>query len=248
VIATDWHEGIGVVRLNRPAERNAMVPGLLDELIQALTQAAARSEMPIVLTGEGAFFCVGADLSWLAGRNDPADGVDELVRVHHRTIQTMFELAVPLIAAVNGPAAGGGLSLALAADCCVAASSATFTTAYFRLGLTPDGGTTALLPRRIGEGRARELLLTNRRLSASEAHAWGLVNEVAPDAELLDRAVASARNLAYVPPETLRQTRQLLDGGALREHLELEAEAISAAARREPFQRAIAKFRKAHPL
>jgi 2-(1,2-epoxy-1,2-dihydrophenyl)acetyl-CoA isomerase len=243
VIATESRDGIWLVRLNRPAERNAMVPALMQGLIEALDHLSRTSDRPIVFTGQGSYFCVGADLNWLARLSDPAEGVSELVSLHHRAIASMFELPVPLIAAVNGPAAGGGLSLALAADACLAADSATFTTAYFRLGLTPDGGTTVLLPRRIGYARTRELLLTNRRLSASEAHALGLVDEVVPSGQLLERAAGFASGLAPVPPETLRQTRQLLDGGVLKQQLDQEAEAIRAAAKSEAFKRALAAFR-----
>ena len=104
-------------------------------------------------------------------------------------------MPVPVIAALNGPAAGGGLGLALATDYCLAAESASFTAAYFRLGLTPDGGASTFLERSIGLMRTRELLLTNRRLGAREAYDWGLVNAVVADEELLDQAVAFAENL-----------------------------------------------------
>jgi 2-(1,2-epoxy-1,2-dihydrophenyl)acetyl-CoA isomerase len=218
---------------------------MMYSLIEAL-EAAAAAGKPIILTGSGASFCAGADLHWLASFADPASGAAELVSVHHRAIITMVELPVPVICAVNGSTAGGGLGLALAADYCVAAEDASFITAYFRLGLTPDGGATTFLQRAIGPARTRELLLTNRRLSAGEALAWGLVNEVAPSDQLLERAVSFASSLAPVPPETLVQTRRLLDGGVLRQQLQLESDAIRNAARSDFFKSAIARFRESH--
>jgi 2-(1,2-epoxy-1,2-dihydrophenyl)acetyl-CoA isomerase len=245
VITTASRDGIPIVRLDRPAERNAMLPAMLQTLIEALTQAATQHK-PVILTGAGTAFCVGADLNWLASFVDPAQGVTELVSVHHRAILTMVDLSVPVIAAVNGAAAGGGLSLALAADYSLAAETASFTAAYFRLGLTPDGGSTVLLQRAIGAARTRELLLTNLRLDATTAREWGLINDVVPTHALMDRAVSFAKSLAPVPSETLVQTRRLLDDGVLRHRLQLEADAICTAARGEFFRDAIARFREAH--
>jgi len=222
-----------------------MVPAMMYALIDALHEAASAVK-PIILTGSGASFCAGADLNWLASFTDPASGAAELVSVHHRAISTLVDLPVPVIVAVNGSTAGGGLGLALAPDYCLAAESASFTTAYFRLGLTPDGGATTFLQRAIGPARTRELLLTNRRVSANEALAWGLVNEVVPTGQLLDRAASFASSLAPVPPETLLQTRRLLDGGVLRHQLQLESDAIRNAARSEFFKSAITRFRETH--
>lgn len=244
MIASESRDGISIVRFDRPAERNAMLPALLRSLIEHLHQAAA-THRPVVLTGTGASFCAGADLHWLASFADPAPAVAELVAEHHLAITTIVELPVPVIAAVNGSTAGGGIGLALAADLCLAAESASFTAAYFRLGLTPDGGASAFLERAIGPARTRELLLTNRRLSALEAYAWGMINAVVPDGELLERAVSFAANLAPVPAETLLQTRRLLDATYLRNQLQLEAMAIRNAAKSEFFQRAIEAFRAA---
>jgi len=246
VIATESRDGITIVRLDRPAQRNAMIPALVEALIARLVQAAA-SGRPVILTGSGQSFCAGADLKWLASFQDPSLGVAELVASHHLAITTIVEMQVPVIAAVNGSVAGGGLGLALAPDYCIAAEGATFTTAYFRLGLTPDGGSSAFLERTIGLSRTRELLLTNRRLSAREAYAWGLINEVVEDADLLDRAVSFAANLSPVPGYALLQTRRLLDATYLRNQLQLESVAIRTAARGEFFKQALEAFRAAHP-
>jgi 2-(1,2-epoxy-1,2-dihydrophenyl)acetyl-CoA isomerase len=156
-------------------------------------------------------------------------------------------MRVPVIAALNGSVAGGGIGLALACDHTLAGESAAFSAAYFRLGLTPDGGASAFLERTIGPARTRELLLTNRRLTADEAHAWGMINAVVPDTELLAEAVRFASSLAPVPGYTLRQTRRLLDASYLRNQLQLESVAIRTAAKGEFFKEAIAAFREAHP-
>jgi 2-(1,2-epoxy-1,2-dihydrophenyl)acetyl-CoA isomerase len=247
VIATEVHDGISVVRLERPERRNALVPELADALVEHLRQAGA-SGRPVVLTASGASFCPGADLKWLASNYDPALGVAELVAVHHLAIVTLLEMPVPTIAAINGAVAGGGLGLALAADYRIAAPSASFTAAYFRLGLTPDGGSSAFLERMIGGSRTLELLLTNRRLSASDAHAWGLVNEVVDrDDQLLERALAFARSLAPVPAYGLLATRRLLDTMNIRNQLQLESVAIRTAARGTWFHDALKAFIKDHP-
>ena len=166
----------------------------------------------------------------------------ELVAAHHAVISAMLDTPVPLIAAVNGATAGGGLSLALAADYRVASSRASFTAAYFRLGLPPDGGTSAFLERAIGASRAMELLLTNRRLSADEACAWGLVNEVVPEDALLDRACEVASRLVQPPGSTLLATRRLLDATGLNTQLQRESVAIRTAARQPFFRAAVRAF------
>jgi 2-(1,2-epoxy-1,2-dihydrophenyl)acetyl-CoA isomerase len=201
----------------------------------------------VVLTATGRAFCAGADLKWLASCHDPALAVAELVAAHHAAIGLLLDMPAPVIAAINGIVAGGGLGLALAADYRIACHSATFTAAYFRLGLTPDGGASAFLERTIGTTRAMELLLTNRTLSAGEALSWGMVNEVVPDDELLARALAFARWLPRVPSYTLLQTRRLLDMAYIRNQLQLESVAIRTAARGEHFRRALAEFVAQHP-
>jgi 2-(1,2-epoxy-1,2-dihydrophenyl)acetyl-CoA isomerase len=245
VIVCEVRDGITVVRLDRPAERNALIPSLLQALVEQLKSAAA-AKRPVILTAAGPAFCVGADLNWLAGQHDPALGVADLVAVHHLAISTLVDMPVPVIAAVNGAVAGGGLGLALAPDYRIAAEKASFTAAYFRLGLTPDGGASTFLERTIGPARTLELLLTNRPLGAREAYAWGLVNEVVDDAALLDRAVAFATSLAPVPSYALLEARRLLDAVNLRNQLQLESVAIRTAARGEFFRAALRDFRERH--
>jgi len=246
VISTESRDGITVIRLNRPEGHNALVPPFLEGLVEHLQQAGTTGR-PVVLTATGATFCPGADLKWLANARDPALAVADLVAVHHLAISTLLEMPVPVIAAINGSVAGGGLGLALAADYRIAGQRATFTAAYFRLGLTPDGGASAFLERTIGAARTLELLLTNRRLAAAEALTWGMVSEVVADDQLIDRSVAFAGGLAAVPAYALRQSRRLLDTINMRDQLQLEAVAIRTAARGDVFRAALKAFLEAHP-
>jgi 2-(1,2-epoxy-1,2-dihydrophenyl)acetyl-CoA isomerase len=246
VITSDTRDGIPLVILDRPERRNTLVPELAEALVAAL-RAAGQARRPVVLTAAGTAFCLGADLKWMGACPDPAQGVAELVAMHHLAITTLLEMPVPVIVAINGAVAGGGLGLALAADYRIAAQRATFSTAYFRLGLTPDGGSSAFLPGLIGRARTLELLLTNRSLTAAEALEWGLVNQVASDDEVVSRAVAFAKSLDAVQGWTLLQTRGLLDTVNIRNQLQLESVAIRTAARGEFFRNALSAFLKAHP-
>lgn len=235
-----------VLALDRPERRNAMVPALMHALAARLRAVREGECTAVVLAARGPSFCVGADLKWLATLPSPAEGVAELVAAHHEAIRAVRALPVPLTAAVGGAAAGGGVSLALAGDLCVASPAASFTAAYFALGLPPDGGTSAFLGRTLGAARTMELLLTNRRLSAEAAHALGLVSHVsAPGEDVVQAACRLAEGCGAPPAATLLATRALLDsavGGGLEAHLEREAEAVQAAARRPAFAASLAAF------
>jgi 2-(1,2-epoxy-1,2-dihydrophenyl)acetyl-CoA isomerase len=246
VIAVDSRNGITLLSLDREAGRNALVPELLDSLVQHLREAG-ETRRPLVLTATGRTFCPGADLKWLAARRDPALGVADLVAAHHLAIVTLLEMPVPVVAAVNGAVAGGGLGLALAADYRVAAQRATFTAAYLPLGLTPDGGSSAFLTQTIGRARALDMLVTNRRVGAAEAQAWGLVNEVVEDERLVERAVEFAASLAPMPGYALLEARRLLDTLNIRNQLQLEAVAIRTASLGTWFRDALKAFAEAHP-
>ncbi|MBV9174215.1 MAG: enoyl-CoA hydratase/isomerase family protein [Chloroflexi bacterium] len=241
MISSDVRNGIGVVSLDRPERRNALVPEQMEAFADEIRRLGACCR-GLVITGAGPIFCPGADLKWLATLHDPALGVAELVAVHHQAILGLLDSPVPVVAAINGAVAGGGLGLALAADYRIAAEGASMAMAYFRLGLTPDGGSTAFLTRMIGPARTLELLLTNRRVPAQEALDLALVNEVVPDDELLMRSIAFAGSLPEVPGYTLLQTRKLLDLTGIRNQLQLESVAIRTAARQAQFRRALQAF------
>jgi 2-(1,2-epoxy-1,2-dihydrophenyl)acetyl-CoA isomerase len=156
-----------------------------------------------------------------------------------------------VLAAVNGAVAGGGISLALAADYRLGCERTSFTAAYFRLGLPPDGGSSAFLARAIGVTRTMDLLLTNRRVGADEALSLGLLSEIVPGESLLPEAVERARSFGGVPGSTLLSTRHLLDGAMaqpLRAQLQMEAVAMRQAARQEGFRSALTGFLRQHSV
>jgi 2-(1,2-epoxy-1,2-dihydrophenyl)acetyl-CoA isomerase len=249
LLSVDERQGVLIVALDRPERRNAMVPELMLALTERVRQASLAAEAgrlrALVLTATDPAFCVGADLKWLAGLGDPGDGVVSLVAAHHEAVRALLAVPIPVVGALNGAAAGGGLSLALATDLRVASTRATITAAYFRLGLTPDGGNSAFLVRSIGAARSMELLLTNRSLSADQALGWGLVNEVVPPEALIDRACELASSLYPIPPATLLASRTLLDRAAsdsLLTVLDAEELAMRTAARSLHFRAALDGF------
>ncbi|MCV7102828.1 enoyl-CoA hydratase/isomerase family protein [Mycobacterium palustre] len=183
---------VGVVTINRPARLNAVNPETGDTLRSAFLELEADSRIrAAVLTGAGRGFCAGADIS-----GDVGNARDVLLNSWNPLVLTMRSLQLPIIAAINGVAAGAGVSLTLACDLRVAATSARFELSFAKIGLMPDAGLTWLLPRVIGLGRANEMALLGGRLSATEARDWGLVNKLSEDGEALADAVAMARRFA----------------------------------------------------
>jgi 2-(1,2-epoxy-1,2-dihydrophenyl)acetyl-CoA isomerase len=219
-----------VVTLNRPERLNAttvaVVTALRERLMELDDDPGVRA---IVLTGAGRAFCSGADLSGSGdGRGEAGD---VLRRFYSPLIELMQSMRTPIVAAVNGAAAGAGFSLALAADLRIASSGATFVAAFVKVGYVPDSGLTWLLPRATGTTRAREIFLLGRKVTATEALDWGVVNEVVPPEEVLPRARALARELAALPA-SVAQIRQLLSESPNRDltgQLAAEAAAQTAA-------------------
>jgi 2-(1,2-epoxy-1,2-dihydrophenyl)acetyl-CoA isomerase len=187
----------------------------------------------VVLTGAGPMFCAGGDLRSFADAGTAISSrLKELTAYLHAAISRLTRMNAPVIAAVNGVAAGAGFSLAIAADLTIASDTAAFVMAYTNTGLVPDGSSTFFLPRRIGDRRTRELMLTNRKLSAAEALDWGLVNSVVPAAELLPAATKLAATLAAGPTRSFGAVKALLNETfehGLESQMELEARAIAAA-------------------
>lgn len=245
-VRTARHGPVLVLTLHRPERRNSMDPSALAALHDQVRAAAADETVrALVLTGEGPAFCTGADLKWLASLERPHEGIMTLVRAHHAIVPELRALPKPIIAAVNGAAAGGGLGFALVADYRIASSTASFTPAYLRLGLTPDGGNSALLARMIGIARATELLLTNRTLTSDEALALGLVSEVVPPERLMERSIEVAMELAEAPGAALARTRFLLDRAftqPLEAQLAVEAEMMAISSASEDFREGLAAF------
>jgi 2-(1,2-epoxy-1,2-dihydrophenyl)acetyl-CoA isomerase len=188
-VLVDRDGSVGIITINRPARLNAVTPEVGGVLESAFLDLEADSRIrAVVLTGAGRGFCAGADIA-----GDVGNARQVLLEAWNPLVGTMRALQLPIIAAVNGVAAGAGVSLALACDLRVAAKSARFELSFAKIGLMPDAGATWLLPRIVGLGRANELALLGRRLSAEEAYAWGLVNKVSEDGESVSDAVAMAR-------------------------------------------------------
>ena len=225
---------VAILRLNRPDAANTidldLARALLDAAYRIQADAGVRAA---VLTGAGGSFCFGGDLrGMMATGGEITPFLRELTATLHAAVAQLARMDAPLIAAVNGTTAGAGIGLVALADLAVAAESAKFSLAYTGVGLTPDGGTSFLLPRLVGARRAMELILTNRALSAAEALEWGLVNQVAADAEVLDEALKLAGRLAAGPKGAFGRAKRLLAAslGALESQLTLESETIAAQA------------------
>ncbi|WP_406008325.1 enoyl-CoA hydratase/isomerase family protein [Streptomyces sp. NBC_00637] len=200
--------------LDRPASLNALTPGMRDQLIDLLARASADPDVrAVVLTGTGRGFCAGADLrGGSAGGERVAGDVSRTLRLGaQRLICAVLDCEKPVIAAVNGTAAGLGAHLAFACDLVLAAESARFIEVFVRRGLVPDGGGAYLLPRLIGPRRAKELMFFGDALTAPDAERLGLVNRVVADAELDKTARAWAARLAAGPTRALSLTKQLVN-------------------------------------
>jgi 2-(1,2-epoxy-1,2-dihydrophenyl)acetyl-CoA isomerase len=234
-VQVETHGAVALVTLNRPEHSNTLNLQMAMDLLAA-AMACARNDAvrAVVLTGAGRNFSFGGDLRAMPARELSLDGhIRELTTYLHAAISHFVRMDAPVIAAVNGTAAGAGVGLVAMADLALCARSSRFNLAYTSVGLTPDAGTTFLLPRVVGHKRAMELLLLNRALDAAEALEWGLVNEVIDDAGLLGRAVELAERLAHGPGSAFGVTKRLIAHslGGLESQMVLESEAIAAQAR-----------------
>ncbi|HET6970870.1 MAG TPA: enoyl-CoA hydratase/isomerase [Phenylobacterium sp.] len=252
-VKTSIDAGVGVITLSDPTTLNAAGLDLMAELTAAFNDLAYGDKVrAIVITGEGRGFCSGANLSGGSGSRatDPSLGPNQaLLGAYNPFVAAMRKSPKPLVSAVNGVAAGVGVSLALASDLVVAAESAYFLLAFRRIGLVPDGGATWMLPRLVGKARAMELMLLGEKLPAKTAAEWGLINKCVPDAELMDAAMQYARALAD-GPASLGLTRNLvwesLDS-AWHEQLETEAYAQGQAQRTADAREGVMAFVEKRP-
>jgi 2-(1,2-epoxy-1,2-dihydrophenyl)acetyl-CoA isomerase len=237
-------DAVLTITLNRPEVLNALNravhAGMHDGLAQAAADPGVRA---VVITGAGRGFCVGQDLQEFgSGAGDVAQNLRDN---YHRNVLAIRALEKPVIAAVNGAAAGAGLSLALACDVRVAAGSASFVPAFIKIGLVPDSGGTWLARRLLGASRAFEWFTTGRRLGAEEARAWGLVSEIVPDEELAERAQEVAHLFAEMPTRAVWQTKRLFDAAettTFEEQLELEATTQAELVQTPDFREGVAAF------
>jgi 2-(1,2-epoxy-1,2-dihydrophenyl)acetyl-CoA isomerase len=234
--------------LNRPDVLNAF-DGAMHKAFQAgLKEAAADDVRAVVVTGAGRGFSVGQDLTEFS--DAPTDIGDRLRSGYHRNINAIRALEKPVIAAVNGPAAGAGLSLACACDIRVAGESASFIPAFIGIGLVPDSGGSYFVARLLGIARAFEWMTSNRKLSAAEALEWGLVSQVVADDVLAARAAELSATYAAAPTRAIGMTKRLFDNthlATLDEQLELEAQLQAAATHTDDFREGVTAFLEKRP-
>jgi 2-(1,2-epoxy-1,2-dihydrophenyl)acetyl-CoA isomerase len=223
-----------MLTLARPDDGNAfdlaMAQGIRDAAQQLFDAATNGHVRAAVLAADGAVFCVGGDLAYFASAHNRGDRLGQVATLLHEAIELMTSTPAPIVTALHGTAAGGGVGLALAGDVIIAGPKAKFKLAYTAVGLTPDCGASWLLPRRIGQARALDLALTNRVLSAAEAERWGLVSRVTESDNVLEEAIVTAKALASGPQEALAMTKHLLwtsMSRPLSAQLDLEAHTIA---------------------
>src|SRR5215468_1957116 len=209
ILAKD--NGLATLTLNAPDKLNAVSRKMIAEIKNAWEDIGADSSVrAVLLTGAGRGFCAGADLSDPDRAND-ADSGSALDKFFNPTIRLMRSLPKPIVAAVNGVAAGVGMSFAMAADIAIAAKSASFLQAFARIGLLPDGGSTWFLPRLVGDQRARALAMLAPRITADQAKEWGLIWDVVDDGELLRTATEVAQGLADGPTLSIARIKEAMN-------------------------------------
>ena len=242
-VETQRDGAVLTITLNRPDVLNAFNAAMHQALGEALQEAKDASVRAVVLTGAGRGFCVGQDLTEF--RESPGDIGDRLRSNYHPNVLAIRRLEKPVIAAVNGAAAGAGLSFACACDLRIAADSASFVPAFINIGLVPDSGGTYFIAHLLGYPRAFGWMTSGHRLTAAEAHAWGLVSEVVEADALAGRAAAVAAEYAARPTRGVGMTKRLFSQAfenTLEEQLEAEAELQTAATRTNDFKEGVAAF------
>jgi 2-(1,2-epoxy-1,2-dihydrophenyl)acetyl-CoA isomerase len=242
---------IGTLTLDRPDSLNAMSPEMIGELVEAFAWLADLAPLrALIITGSGRAFSAGGDVSWFrrgveSEEIDLPSNVRRGAEVLHQAIIDLRRIPYPVLAAINGPAAGAGFSLALACDIRIASGDAFFACAYGRIGASPDGGMTYFLPRVIGPSKALELLLNDPNLSAEDALAAGLVSEVVPGDALTDRAREKASKLAAKAPHYVRMAKLLCGQSlenSLADHLQLERHGIADSMGTEDLRAGVTAF------
>ena len=252
-VTLDIDGPVAILRLNHPEVMNAVSMNMLGGLAEALDAVdELKSEVRcLVLTGAGRAFCTGANLQ---GRNQQTPGKSNagaaLETGFHPFLRRLRNLHCPIVTAVNGPAAGAGMSFALMGDMILAARSAYFLQAFRRIGLVPDCGSTWLLPRLIGKARSIELSLMGDRLPAEKALEWGLINRVYDDGSLMDEALKLAHDLAGGPTVALSLIRKLYwdsPDNSFEDQLNLEFESQRRAGATEDFKEGVTAFLEKRP-
>ncbi len=243
VVLTVRDGSVLTITLNRPEVYNAINRAMHDGLAAALEQAADPAVRAVVLTGAGRGFCSGQDLREF--QELPGGVREALEQTYHPNVRAMRALEKPVIAAINGPCAGAGLSLACACDVRIASSEASFVPGFIGIGLVPDAGSTWFIHRLLGFSRAFEWMVSNRRLSAAEALVWGLVSQDIPADRFEDRVFELADWYAERPTRAVAMTKQLFEhafSATLEDQLELEAALQQAATETEDFPEGVQAF------
>jgi 2-(1,2-epoxy-1,2-dihydrophenyl)acetyl-CoA isomerase len=245
-VLLEVRDGVATVTLNQPEAANALGMAMGRDLLAAALKAEGDPAVrAVVLTGAGKHFCFGGDLNGMAQQGEAVGGyLNELTTNIHSAITCFTRMRAPVVAAVNGTAAGGGVGLACMTDLAICGRSSRFRLAYTGVGLAPDCSTSFLLPRIVGRRRALELFLTNRALTADEALEWGLVNQVVEDSEVLATARALAATLAAGPTESFATVKRLMDAAdpGLDAQMSLEGRAIARQAQHPQGQEGVAAF------
>ena len=237
------HDKVALVTLNHPPTINALSSALVGDLKAALATVTAGDFRALVITGSGRGFCSGADMKELPDWRDEGAG-QVLEQLYHPLFRTLRDFPMPIVTAINGPAVGIGMSLALMGDLILATRSAYFLLSFTRIGLVPDGGLTFLLPRAIGVTRAREMALLADPLPADKALGWGLINGLVADEELQTEALAMAQRLAE-GPASMPLTRALFqDRDAHEAQLARESAAQQRAGESGDFREGLAAFQQ----
>jgi 2-(1,2-epoxy-1,2-dihydrophenyl)acetyl-CoA isomerase len=245
--------GITTITLNRPDKLNAFAGAMREILLAALRDAAADATCRVVIiTGAGRAFCAGGDVEFMAGlqREQNVEAFRKLLDAGREIVTTIVSMNKPVIASVNGVAAGAGCNLALACDMRIASDAAKLGETFVRIGIHPDWGGTWLLPRLVGPSRAMEILMTGRMVGADEALRIGMVDRVVPAAELAAETESLARTIADGPPLAIAAIKRALaasPANPLRDQIELESEHQLAAFRSRDAAEGMAAFFEKRP-
>ena len=238
---------IATITLNRPENANALNPIMAKELSNMAIECDENKDIrAVIIEGSGKMFCAGGDLKAFSDAGDSAPAlIKQMAGDLHIAISRFSRMDAPTIAAINGTAAGAGFSIAISADVLISTKSAKFVMAYTNAGLSPDGSSTYFLPRRIGDRRARELMLTNRVLSAEEALDWGLINKIVDQKNLSTTTRELAEEFASGPTLAYGKVKNLLNASfdnGLETQMELETRGISDMARSSDGREGIQAF------
>lgn len=238
-------DGVVEITMNRPQNANALNARMSDELFDAACRCEAEGARAVILTGAGKMFNAGGDLAEFEGAADKADHVTRMATILHAAVSRFAHMDAPVITAVNGSAGGGGFSVALSGDIVLASEKAKFVSAYTASALSPDGSSSYFLAKHVGLLRAKELMLTNRVLTAEEACNWGMVTRVVAPEDLMTEARKLAAEFANGPTKAFGGVKRLLETAyaeSLETQLDKETRSIAAMMRTHDGPHGVASF------